>query len=79
VDAADALDQGRLAGAVVADERGDLAGRHREVDLTQYLHRAEALLTPRISSSGAVDMGLLGWGRVSGAAGPPRRTPGRIS
>ena len=46
VDARHALDQRRLAGAVVADEGGDLAGTHREVDLVQHLHRAEALVDP---------------------------------
>ena len=39
----DALDQRRLAGAVVADERHDLAGVHLEVDVRQRLHGAEAL------------------------------------
>ena len=43
VDARDALDERRLAGAVVADEGHDLARRHVEVDLEQRLDRAEAL------------------------------------
>ena len=42
-DARDQLDQGRLAGAVVADEGHHLAGRHLEVDLGQRLHGAEPL------------------------------------
>ena len=44
VDARDALDQGALACAVVADERGDLAGIHRQVDVAQDVHGAEALV-----------------------------------
>ena len=43
VDAGDALDQRRLAGAVVADERHDLAVAHLEVDVVERLHRAEVL------------------------------------
>ena len=43
VDAGDALDQRRLAGAVVADEGHDLAGRDVEVDLVEGLDGAEAL------------------------------------
>ena len=44
VGAADALDERRLAGAVVADERGDLAGRGAEVDALEDVDRAEALV-----------------------------------
>ena len=40
---ADALDQRRLAGAVVADERHHLAVPNLEVDVGQRLHRAERL------------------------------------
>ena len=47
VDAGDALDQGALAGAVVTDEGGDLAGVDLEVDTVQHLHRAEALVDSR--------------------------------
>ena len=43
VGARDALDQRRLAGAVVADERHHLAGAHLEVDVGQRLDRAEGL------------------------------------
>ena len=43
VDAGDALDQRRLAGAVVADERHHLASAHLEVDVGQRLHGAERL------------------------------------
>ena len=37
------LDQRRLAGAVLAEERVDLAGAHRDVDAAQRRHAAEAL------------------------------------
>ncbi len=43
VDPGDALDQRRLAGAVVADERHHLAGSHLEVDVGERLDGAEAL------------------------------------
>ena len=43
VDPGDALDERRLAGAVVADERHDLAGPHLEVDVVEREDRAEAL------------------------------------
>ena len=43
VDPGDALDERRLAGAVVADERHDLARRDVEVDLVERLDGAEAL------------------------------------
>src|SRR5690606_11331117 len=39
----DSLDEGRLAGTVVADERGDLAGVRLEVDALQHADGAEAL------------------------------------
>ena len=39
----DGLDQRRLARAVVADERDDLACVQLEVDVRERLHRAEAL------------------------------------
>ena len=38
-----ALDQRRLAGSVVTDERGDLAGVHLHVDALEHLDRAKAL------------------------------------
>ncbi len=43
VDAGDAFDQRRLAGAVVADEGADLAGVDGEIDLGEDLDGAEAL------------------------------------
>ena len=43
VDPGDALDERRLAGAVVADERHDLTRAHLEVDVGQRLHRPERL------------------------------------
>ena len=39
----DALDQHRLAGAVVAGQRGDLAGGDVEVDVDERVHGAEVL------------------------------------
>jgi hypothetical protein len=44
VDAGDPLDQGRLAGTVVPDQRGDLTGIGVEVDVLQDVHGAEALV-----------------------------------
>ena len=44
MDAGDALDERRLAGAVVADEGDDLTGVDVEVDVGQHLHGAEALV-----------------------------------
>ena len=44
VDAGDAAGEHRLAGAVVAAQRGDLAGGEIEVDLIQRLHRTEVLV-----------------------------------
>ena len=46
VDPGDALDQRRLAGAVITDERHHLAGANLEVDLRERLDRAEALRDP---------------------------------
>ena len=46
VDAGDRLDQRRLAGAVVADERHHLALAHLEVDVAQRLDGAERLRDP---------------------------------
>ena len=43
MDPGDTLDQRRLAGAVVADERHHLAGADLEVDVSQSLNRAERL------------------------------------
>ena len=46
VDPGDTLDQRRLAGAVVADERHHLACPHLEVDIGERMHRAEVLRYP---------------------------------
>ena len=46
VDPGDALDQHRLARAVVAGQRGHLAGRDVEIDVDERLHRAEVLVDP---------------------------------
>ncbi len=43
IDAGNALDQRRLAGAVVADEGHHLSSAHLEVDLVERLHGAERL------------------------------------
>jgi len=43
VDPRDALDEHRLACAVVAHERGDLSGRDLEIDVHERVHGAEAL------------------------------------
>src|SRR5207244_9562967 len=43
VDSSYALDQGRLARPVVADERHDLSIAHIEVDVRERLHRAVRL------------------------------------
>ena len=43
MDAGDALDERRLPGAVVADERHHLAGAHLEVDVRERLNGAEGL------------------------------------
>ena len=73
VDAGDALDERRLAGAVVADEGHDLAGRDVEVDLVERLHRAEAFETPRSSRTGVSLTSLSSSSPVTGRpAAPPR-------
>ena len=56
VDADDALDERRLAGAVVADERHHLAGADLEVDPVERLHRAERLRDALHSRSGVSAM-----------------------
>ena len=47
VDPDDPLDQRRLTGAVVADERHDLAGAYFEVDLVERVDGAERFRHPR--------------------------------
>jgi hypothetical protein len=74
VDPGDPLDQRRLAGAVVADERHHLAGPDLEIDLVERLHRAEALrhaakLEDRCRVRHRVDPFRL---RDGGARGRPR-------
>src|SRR5207237_5939402 len=46
VDARDDLDQRRLAGAVVADDRVHLVGAEREVGVAEGIHATEVLLDP---------------------------------
>ena len=78
MDAGDALDQGALAGAVVADEGGDLAGADVQVDAPQDVHGAEALVdAPQLEQRGGaselvsasctvlvvIDASTVGWSR----------------
>src|SRR5690606_34644130 len=44
VNAGETLDQRRLAGTIVADQRRHLAGIDTEIDVVQYVHGAEALV-----------------------------------
>ena len=86
VDPGDALDQRRLAGAVVADERHHLARAHLEVDVGERVDRAEALAdrrAPRASASprrwawvsvSAVAV-IVGCGRGRPARGAPTTLP----
>ena len=81
VDAGDALDQHRLAGAVVADERGDLPGGDVEVDVRERLHGAEALADARAAESSAASVQprrvrctSLDPGCGAGGGDAPRRT-----
>ena len=84
VGAAHALDQRGLAGAVVADERGDLAGLGAEVDALEDVDRPEALehvaqredrlvahRSARSFSSGAGGRDGAGWPPLDGAAATP--------
>ncbi len=80
VDARDALDQRRLAGAVVTDQSGHLAGIDRQVDVVQHLHRAETLVHPpqfqdrsRSAGSSAAPRIRVRTGVRSTGAGPGRR------
>ena len=69
-DARDRLDQRRLAGTVVPDQRGDLPGRDVEVDAAERLNGTEMLGDPRRLSSGT------GGARV--ARRPTRRLRGAV-
>jgi len=77
VDARDALDESRLAGAVVADECRDLARAGHEVDAAQRVHGTEVLAP-------APYLERRRWGQV-GCGGrvvchrPPRRVQGAPS
>ena len=77
VDPGDALDQRRLAGAVVADERHHFAGTYFEVDCGERLHRAEALRQVANLEKGAavVDVGVVGHGHPRGFGGTNRGPP----
>lgn len=69
MDPRDALDQGGLSRAVVADERGDLAGAHGQVDVVQDLHGAEALGHTAQGEDGVGHFGHLPRGRRPGRGG----------
>ena len=91
VDPGDALDQRRLAGAVVADERHHLARAHLEVDVGRARGPSRSScgrLAPRASASTeAVAVGVVSVGRGhpvwrcrgSPAAGLPRRSASATS
>ena len=65
----------RLAGAVVADERGDLARADVEVDVGERLHRAEVLDDAlQAEERAASPLSLL---VIGSASGPPTRAPVR--
>ena len=80
VDAGDALDQRRLAGTVVADERHHLAGAHLEVDVGERLHGAEVLRDPAeleqrrsvAGAGGAVAVAMRSWAPEGRRGGRPR-------
>ncbi|GAA0000194.1 hypothetical protein BRDID11002_01940 [Bradyrhizobium diazoefficiens] len=57
--AGDDLDQRGLAGAVLAEQRMDLAGAKREVDLLQRTHSAEALADPAHLQKGRSRIGAV--------------------
>ena len=78
VDPGDALDQRRLAGAVVADERHHLARADVEVDVGQRLDRAEALRDSRARAAGAARRSeAASLGGVSVTSAPQRSGGGR--
>ena len=80
----DALDQHRLAGAVVAGQRGDLAGGDVEVDVDERVHRRRSSCsTPaqpeqrrrrRPSPAPVADVRSLDARRRAGGCDAPRRT-----
>jgi hypothetical protein len=60
LDAADALDECRLAGPVVTDEGGDLTGIGGEIHGCQRVHRTERLVdSPQFESGDACHIGYL--------------------
>src|SRR5581483_10506005 len=72
MDPGNALDQRRLAGAVVADERHHLSGSGFEVDVHECLYRPEGLRHSAQLEQGSVGHGELftsglRWGRRFGA------------
>src|ERR1051325_8729301 len=81
IDAGDALRQHRLAGAVVAAQGGDLAGRKVEVDVVQGLDRTEGLVeTANLQqhvAGGWSGGGLRHLDRIISTRRPPPRGRGR--
>ena len=75
VRAGDALDQGRLAGAVVADERHHLTGTDLEVDLAERLDRAEALRDPVELQERGRRVPRRSWSWVQKGGGAPSGRP----
>jgi hypothetical protein len=73
VDAGEHLDQGRLAGAVLADQRVHLPGRHLEASLPQRRYAQELLVDAlhRQQGGGTVShrARVLPWERAAGARG----------
>ena len=76
----DALDQRRLAGAVVADERHHLARAHLEVDAERACTAPKVFVTPceleeRASISASARTGQSGWAGVSSRDAPAPVVP----
>src|SRR5581483_3724134 len=67
VDAGDALDERRLAGAVVADEGHHLALAHLEIDVGQGLDGAEGLRhSAQLEEGGVAHVGVMSYGDGGG-------------
>ena len=70
LDAPDDLHQGRLAGAVLAEQRDHLAGVHVEADASQRVHARKPLVdVPKLKNRRAHDVTDSAT-RVSGRAAP---------
>ena len=75
VDADDALDQRRLAGTVVADQRHDLAAANLEIDPVERLDGAERLRDAPEARGAACQRVAIYVGRSGGGAEAPSHTP----